>query len=56
MTNMVEGVRMVIKAADQTVMDSVAGLVASLDSGKTLINKEIEKDNLTKPLCKDRLI
>ena len=32
----------VIKTGDETVMGSIAGLVASLDSGKTPINKEVE--------------
>ena len=37
-TNVVEGVRtgVVIKTGDETVMGSIAGSVASLDSGKTL--------------------
>ena len=43
-TNVVEGVRtgVVIKTGDETVMGSIAGLVVSLDSGKTPINKEVE--------------
>ena len=43
-TNVVEGVGrgVVIKTGDETVMGSIAGLVASLDSGKTPINKEVE--------------
>ena len=48
-TNVVEGVGrgVVIKTGDETVMGSIAGLVASLDSGKTPINKEVE--NLSSP-------
>merc|ERR1719370_2823375 len=44
-TNVVEGVGtgVVIKTGDETVMGTIAGLVASLDSGKTPINKEISK-------------
>ena len=43
-TNVVEGVGtgVVIKTGDETVMGSIAGSVASLDSGKTPINKEVE--------------
>ena len=43
-TNVVEGVGtgVVIKTGDETVMGCIAGLVASLDSGKTPINKEVK--------------
>ena len=43
-TNVVEGKGrgVVIKTGDDTVMGSIAGLVAGLDSGQTPINKEIQ--------------
>ena len=34
---------MVVKTGDDTVMGCIAGLVATLDSGKSPINKEISK-------------
>ena len=42
-TNVVEvtGTWLVIKTGDETVMGCIAGLVATLDSGKTPINKEV---------------
>ena len=33
----------VVKTGDDTVMGCIAGLVATLDSGKSPINKEISK-------------
>ena len=43
-TNVVEvtGTWLVIKTGDETVMGCIAGLVATLDSGKTPINKEVD--------------
>ena len=43
-TNVVEGTGtgLVIKTGDETVMGCIAGLVATLDSGKTPINKEVD--------------
>ena len=43
-TNVVEGkgTGEVIKTGDETVMGTIAGLVATLDPGKTPINKEVE--------------
>ena len=43
-TNVVEGAGtgLVIKTGDETVMGCIAGLVATLDSGKTPINKEVD--------------
>ena len=41
----------VVKTGDDTVMGCIAGLVATLDSGKSPINKEISKFvNLVSPL------
>ena len=44
-TNVVEGTGkgVVVKTGDDTVMGCIAGLVATLDSGKSPINKEISK-------------
>ena len=39
---MVEGKGRVIKTGDETVMGTIVGLVATLDSAKTPINKEVE--------------
>ena len=36
------GTGLVIKTGDETVMGCIAGLVATLDSGKTPINKEVD--------------
>ena len=43
-TNVVEGrgTGVVIKTGDETVMGTIAGLVATLDAGQTPINKEVE--------------
>ena len=41
-TNVVEGKGRVIKTGDETVMGTIVGLVATLDSAKTPINKEVE--------------
>ena len=43
-TNVVEGkgTGVVIKTGDETVMGTIAGLVATLDPGKPPINKEVE--------------
>ena len=43
-TNVVEGkgTGVVIKTGDETLMGTIAGLVATLDPGKPPINKEVE--------------